>query len=431
MKRGYEQGLKLSGKRFILLEGGGLTGHTLLGSLVIDLLRTLRKHGISNDFVTTVTFKPYTFKALFDIPRNKKIIEQAIKAPVYLLPRIPSVTTRFMKASILLQVVSLLAVLLKDILSGKRVVILARAHSAAEIATRLKKIYKEIIVISILEGERSAEYEYSLERKGINTNSNKIRKRVAYLDRKEKEIILGSDRVCCVSNAFKEHLIKKHRLNTVNIEILPNGADSSIFHFDEKLRNKTRKRLGLEDRFVLVYCGDMLAWQMFSTMLRLFQTIQTLEKEAHFLILTPFKDKAIEHIKEANLSKDDYTLLSVEHNLVPAYLAASDMGLLLRENHLLNKVASPIKFPEYVLCGLPVMMTEGIGDYSDIMKTQDFGIVIQNVDDQREIIREFTKFREAKIDNTDRYRFSKYAEGLFSRQSQIHKLLRIYATLSE
>lgn len=427
MERKREGGQKFSESRFILLGSVELTGRAILGSLVTDLLLILKKHGISNDFVSAISLTPSTIRGFPDILRKKKIIEQTVKAPVYLLPRIPPITTWFRNASILLQEVALLAVLLKDILSGKRVVILARSHEAAEIATRLKKIYKKIIVIAILEGEMAAEYEYSQQRKGININSNKIRRYVAYLDRKEKEIILGSDRVCCVSYAFKKHLIQKHHLDTTHIDVLPNGADSSIFYFDENLRNKTKEQLGLQGKFVLVYSGAMYAWQMFPTMLNVFRTIQKLEKEAHFLVLTPFKDKAMEYIKEAGLSKDDYTLLSVEHNLVPAYLTAADLGFLLRENHLLNNVASPVKFSEYVLCGLPVMMTEGIGDYSDFMKAHNFGIIIHDCNDREEIKEKFTRFKEESIDSADRHRFSKYTEEMFSRESQIHKLLAVYS----
>ncbi len=430
MERIKEKGQKLSESRFILLGGVELTERAIFGSLVIDLLLVLKKHGINNDFISAFSLKPATIREFSDVLKKKTMIEQAVRVPVYLLPRIPHVNTGFRKASILLQQATLLAVLLKDIIKGRRVVVLARAHEAAEIATRLKKIYKKIIVISILEGEIGAEYEYAMQNKGININSRKIRNHVAYLDRREKDIILGSDRVGCVSEAYKTHLIQKHHLDTTYMEVLPNGADSTIFCFDENQRNNTRERLRLQGKFVFVYSGAMYAWQMFPTMLHIFQTIKTFEKEAHFLILTPFKKKAMEHINEARLSKTDYTLLSADHSEVAAYLAAADMGFLIREPHLLNKVASPVKFSEYVLCGLPVMMTEGIGDYSDFMKANNFGVVIHDCNDQEEIREKFTRFKEEKIDSSARSKVSQDMERLFSRQSQIHKLLDIYSAVT-
>ena len=148
--------------------------------------------------------------------------------------------------------------------------------------------------------------------------------------------------------------------------------------------------------------------------------------QKRYLQHTIIIEKALVHITDSLLLENDYTLLSVEHDLMPAYLAAADLGLLFREKHLLNKIASPGKFAEYVMCGLPVMMTDEIGDYSEIMKTQELGIVIQSINDEEEIIEKFTRFREIKVDVATRHQFSQWATALFSKQNQFPKLLEIY-----
>lgn len=421
---------ELVDKRFILLGGAELAVQAIYGSLVIDLLSIFRRHGINNDYISGLSLTPATIKGLPEIIRKKRVLEQTAKVHVYLLPRIPHINTWFRKASILLQAVSLFIILLKDIVRGQEVIILARALEAPEIAVRLKKISRKISVITLLEAEGSAEYEYSHQRKGVSPNSKKIRNHVAYLDKVEKEIILGSDRICCVSEALKKHLAQKHHLDTSNVEVLPNSADSSIFLFNEEIRKKTRERLGLQNKFVFVYSGAMHAWQMFPAMLRIFKGIKSVEKQAYFLILTPFVDEAMKHINESGLTEKEYTLLSIEHHEMSQYLAAADMGFLIRENHLLNAVSSPVKFSEYVLCGLPVMMTEGIGDYSDFMKEHNFGVILHDFNNREEITRKFTVFKAKGIDSNERYKFSKYAEGRFSRQSHIHKLLDIYSSVA-
>jgi glycosyltransferase involved in cell wall biosynthesis len=417
----------MSEKRFIYLKIGGFIG-TLLRAQVVDLLQVLDEYGVTADFVTSVGLDRRIITRRHELVENKKALERAIKGKVYLLPiRVGPVSEKFIG---LMGSATLLLILLKDMLTGKKIIIHARRHHSATIAIILKKIYKKVSVIFDIEGEGSAEYEYNVKQNGGDIHSKKVRRHIEYINRKEKETLLKSDYVLCISNVFKKHLIEKHNLKDINICAFPAYADSNKFYFDENRRREIRQQLGLEDNFVLVYSGNMNAYQMFPDMLKVFQIIKGIEERAHFLVLTIHREKAMEHISYSQLLENDYTLLGVDHDLMPAYLAAADLGLLFRERHLLNKVANPGKFAEYVMCGLPIMMTDEIGDYSEIMKTQELGIVIQSINDEEEIVEKFTRFRNLKEDIADRYRFGQWATSLFSKQNQLPKLLEIYQRIS-
>src|SRR5690606_20577312 len=43
---------------------------------------------------------------------------------------------------------------------------------------------------------------------------------------------------------------------------------------------------------------------------------------------------------------------------------------------LVNAVSSPIKFGEYTSCGVPVILSEGVGDFSQATRERDLGVVI-------------------------------------------------------
>jgi glycosyltransferase involved in cell wall biosynthesis len=60
---------------------------------------------------------------------------------------------------------------------------------------------------------------------------------------------------------------------------------------------------------------------------------------------------------------------------VPEYLAAGDLGLLLRDPHPVNRVASPVKFAEYLAAGLPVLVSPGVGDAAAIVERERVGFV--------------------------------------------------------
>ena len=49
----------------------------------------------------------------------------------------------------------------------------------------------------------------------------------------------------------------------------------------------------------------------------------------------------------------------------------------MRESHPVNLVSSPTKFGEYLAAGVPVILTEGIGDYSEMAETMHVGITLK------------------------------------------------------
>ena len=50
----------------------------------------------------------------------------------------------------------------------------------------------------------------------------------------------------------------------------------------------------------------------------------------------------------------------------------------MRDNVLVNNVASPVKVAEYLACGLPIIMTKGIGDYSEDLNREGIGLLLDD-----------------------------------------------------
>lgn len=64
---------------------------------------------------------------------------------------------------------------------------------------------------------------------------------------------------------------------------------------------------------------------------------------------------------------------------VPYYLIVGDYGLLIREETITNKVSSPVKFAEYLACGLKVIISNNLGDYSEIIDNNNYiGTLLYN-----------------------------------------------------
>jgi glycosyltransferase involved in cell wall biosynthesis len=68
--------------------------------------------------------------------------------------------------------------------------------------------------------------------------------------------------------------------------------------------------------------------------------------------------------------------MPVPSDQVALYLSAGDLGLLPRRPSLVNQVASPVKFAEYLAAGLPVLTNQGVGDYSELVHREGIGVAL-------------------------------------------------------
>ncbi len=143
--------------------------------------------------------------------------------------------------------------------------------------------------------------------------------------------------------------------------IIPCVASQKDMYVDTGLRQATRAKLSLSnDVTVFVYSGSLVAYQCFPQTVELFRSIHAARSKTHLLVMTPQKAEADAVL--SRLPDGSYTSLSARYQEVNAYLNAADLAFMLREDTPVNQVASPTKFAEYCLAGLPVIMTDAVRD---------------------------------------------------------------------
>ncbi|HMG86786.1 MAG TPA: hypothetical protein VK574_13735 [Terracidiphilus sp.] len=142
-------------------------------------------------------------------------------------------------------------------------------------------------------------------------------------------------------------------------EIIPCVASSRLFHFSSELRNSVRNKLEIAPGSkVLIYSGSISFFQCFDESVALFRRVLASDPGAVFLIVTPNSEAA--HHALDGIPKQNLRVLSATIADVNGFLNAADFGILLRRRDAINRVASPVKFAEYCLAGLPVIMTDAV-----------------------------------------------------------------------
>ncbi|MBR5678244.1 MAG: glycosyltransferase [Paludibacteraceae bacterium] len=177
------------------------------------------------------------------------------------------------------------------------------------------------------------------------------------LIRQERYSVFAADFIICQSDEMRRHLEHKYGI-TEGITVYRCGVDINIFKVDSVLRSTVRDSLGVsDDDLVFVYSGGMHSWQKVYDSAQIFVKYHSLNEHSVFLILTKEVSLCKRILFEAggdSLLNSSF-IVSLPFDEVPKYLNAADVAFLIRDDDIMNAVASPTKLAEYFACGLPII----------------------------------------------------------------------------
>ncbi len=193
----------------------------------------------------------------------------------------------------------------------------------------------------------------------------------------DRYLVRKADRVVAVTEAARE--IYGDQINdkeiSKKIEVIHNNFDPARFGLDDGIRETRRQELGIQDRIVLVYSGSLVPWNCFEEMARFCSRFQT-----HYPIGLPVwcSYEWSEDSKRwaGELISDEVRLLGLAPEEVGDILRASDVGMMFLAGTISRRTTIPIKFAEYLACGLPVVLNAGLIDPEAIVKKYRVGVVL-------------------------------------------------------
>jgi glycosyltransferase involved in cell wall biosynthesis len=271
--------------------------------------------------------------------------------------------------------------------------IYCRGHFAGYVGLKLKERNK--LKSKLLVDFRAMIIDELAHERGL---LNKIK--LKFYNHAEGKIVRKCSNVFVVSNNFRKYIEQKYgeQYGAKIIQIRP-FVNRSKFKFSESIRKKMRRLLKYKptDK-VLIYVGGTSWWQCIDETLLLFKNINKINSNTKMLFITADIKIASNKVKNIVLANMNIKILKLPNDEVFKYLCAADFGMLLRRNELTNMMAYPTKFSEYMLCGLPTIITKTIGCFQDCKKENSVIIDLNHMQiEQLNLVIQSRKFNREKI----------------------------------
>lgn len=157
-----------------------------------------------------------------------------------------------------------------------------------------------------------------------------------------------------VSQAMQQHFAVKYPQLRLDSTVMP--------CVNATLAPQAFRTPGKYTRPAFVYAGGLQRWQCIDAMLAAFTALHARLPEATLTLLTAEQAQAAARIRQ--LRTPATTVAYVPAAELPQALAAFKYGFLLREDHVVNRVATPTKVSSYMAAGVIPVMTRAAQDFA-------------------------------------------------------------------
>lgn len=220
-----------------------------------------------------------------------------------------------------------------------------------------------------------------------------------------------------VSEAMVEHFREQYGYSGENYFVMP------CFNLTLDPTNFYVK--GKYERPDFVYAGGIGAWQCFKPMLELFKAVEERIPDARLTILTGEQDEARRLVAEYGVRNAEVKY--VVPSEVGRELALHKYGFQLREDHIVNRVATPTKMNSYLAAGVIPVYTDVIGDFKTRLKGLHHAVRLERIDDVRGNAGRIVSFEKKHIDpDAIRKEYEKLFADYYDQEKYIERIRRIF-----
>jgi glycosyltransferase involved in cell wall biosynthesis len=194
---------------------------------------------------------------------------------------------------------------------------------------------------------------------------------------------------------MKEYARVKYGVVGKPFFVKPACVDLERFSERDLKRPDLIDRSGLRGKLVAVYAGKLGGIYLDKEVFQLLRVARDHWGERfHVLLLTAHTtDEVMAFAREAGLDRSMFTIRYVPHAQIPEYMGLGDLALTPVRPVPTKQFCTPIKDGEYWALGLPVIITAGISDDSELIRANGIGAVLDGLG---------PKYYQAAVETIDR-----------------------------
>jgi glycosyltransferase involved in cell wall biosynthesis len=192
--------------------------------------------------------------------------------------------------------------------------------------------------------------------------------------RQEREILRGADHVVTVSRELERWAIGLG-VEPERVLVLPNAVDPARFDVPRVEAEQVRAELGVAGQPLVVFVGGLRPWHDTRSLVRAIGLLHRKGLPAHLLIVGDGPDRAALRDLAESESLGAHVIFTgaVRHEIVPLYLAASDVAVASYDQRA-GFYFSPLKLFEYLAAARPVVAAN-IGEIGHCVRPDETGLL--------------------------------------------------------
>jgi hypothetical protein len=184
----------------------------------------------------------------------------------------------------------------------------------------------------------------------------------------EREAFSRIQLAVCVTRRMERFYLEKYPETTAKFLYLPIFTSQVCGPADPLKVNALRTKLGIpESAIVYLYSGGLQPWQNIDRMLDTSRKL--LDSNDVWIIFLTGEEQALAAIIEQTFGyiPEHVVIAHARPDDLRNYYSIANFGFILREAHVLNRVANPTKLVEYLYFGMrPIVWSSDIGDFLDM-----------------------------------------------------------------
>jgi hypothetical protein len=244
-----------------------------------------------------------------------------------------------------------------------------------------------------------------------------------YLEKKQTQkafFVIGT------TLGMKNYATVNYKVEIQNFLVKPACVDLAQFSLTKKKNPSLLRQFHLENKTICVYAGKFGGIYYKEEVFAFFKEARNFWAEKlHVLLLTSHsKEEVLTLVRKFDLPPEMFTILFVPHHEVADYIGLGDFALTPVKPVPSKRYCSPVKDGEYWAMGLPVVISEGISDDSDLIKTHKAGFVLPAMNEDafrlalvslQQLLTDDQQILASRIrDIADQYRNFQLAKAVYS-----------------